>query len=84
MFTHNTQYRGHGAAVEYIPAATAHNQTRLMTDRCNFTHNGAARSILYVAGSENRLYSYLQDSLFIGNEGVPSYFPFTTKPTHYK
>ena len=71
MFTHNTQYRGHGAAVEYIPAATAHTQTRLMINRCNFTHNGAARGILYIAGSENRLYSYLQDSVFVDNEGVP-------------
>jgi len=42
-----------------------------MIDKCNFIHNGAAKSILYIAGSEYRLYSYLQNSAFNGNEGVP-------------
>jgi len=71
VFTHNTQHRGHGAALEYIPAATA--QARLIIDKCNFSHNGAAKSILYITGSENSLCSHLQSSIFTGNKGVPLY-----------
>ena len=71
-FTQN-EHSGHGAAVEYISAATARNQTRLMIDRCEFSNNGAAKSIVYINSVDKPLTSYLQDSLFIGNKGVPLY-----------
>ena len=45
-----------------------------MIDRCNFSYNGAAKSIIYIGGSsEKEIYLYLQNSMFIGNEGVPIY-----------
>ena len=75
VFTHNTQHRGHGAAVQYTPESTTHTQTKLMINNCNFSYNGDAKSVIYIDGSGNkqRQYSYLQNSMFIGNEGVPVY-----------
>ena len=73
VFTHNNQYRGHGAAVEYIPADTAHTQARLVIDKCSFSNNGVAKSIVYIGSSEVRFNSYIQNSVFISNEAVPIY-----------
>ena len=70
-FAHNSQHKGHGAAIQFL---AAHIQTRLMIDRCNFSYNGAAKSIIYIGrSSEKEIYLYLQNSMFIGNEGVPIY-----------
>ena len=84
-FTHNNQYRGHGAAVQYTTEVTTPTITRLVIDGCYFSNNVAARSIVYIGGQGSRQLSYLQNSKFVGNEGVPIYLsPFTTKVTHYR
>ena len=80
-FTHNNYHRGHGAAVQYTTDATTPTITRLVIDGCYFSNNGAARSIVYIDGlgkTTEMLNSYLQNSVFIGNEGVPIYL------SHYK
>ena len=68
-FTHD-QHTGHGTAVQYTTKATT---TRLVINRCTFSNNGIAKSIVYIGGSEKRQFSFLQNSTFIGNKGVPVY-----------
>jgi len=72
-FAHNSQHRSHGAAVHYTTKATNLTTTKLVIDRCNFSFNGAAKSIVYIGSSGNRQFSCLQYSTFIGNKGVPVY-----------
>ena len=45
VFTHDTQHRSHGAAVQYTPESTTHAQTKLTINSCNFSYNGAAKSV---------------------------------------
>ena len=73
VFTHNNQYGGHGAVLQHTPAATSHIRTKLVIDRCNFTYNGAAKSVIYIGGSGNRHHSCLHNSIFVNNEGVSIY-----------
>ncbi|XP_065914557.1 probable outer membrane protein pmp6 [Dysidea avara] len=67
--------RDHGAAVQYTADGTTHTQIKLVINSCNFSYNGVAKSVIFIDGSGNRQlqYSYLQNSLFVGNEGVPVY-----------
>ncbi|XP_065914577.1 probable outer membrane protein pmp20 [Dysidea avara] len=75
VFTHNKQHGGHGAAVQYSPMIAGYTQTKLVIDSCNFSYNGASKSVIFIGDSGNRelQYSCLQNSWFIGNEGVPVY-----------
>ena len=70
-FLHNNQHTGHGAAIQYTTEATTPTMTRLVINRCNFSYNGAAKSIVYISGSGNYHFSCLENSTFIGNKGVP-------------
>jgi len=70
-FIHNSQHKGHGAAMQLLSGA--HTQTILVVDRCNFSYNGAAKSIVYIGGSDKGSYLYFHNLTFIGNEGVPIY-----------
>ena len=54
VFTHNTQHRGHGAAVQYTPESTTHTQTKLVINNCNFSYNGVAKSVIYIDGSRKK------------------------------
>ncbi|XP_065914541.1 probable outer membrane protein pmp20 [Dysidea avara] len=75
VFTHNKQHGGHGAAVQYSPMIAGYTQTKLVIDSCNFSYNGASKSVIFIGDSGNRelQYSCLQNSRFIGNEAVPVY-----------
>jgi len=72
-FILNNKHTDHGAAIQCITKATFPTITRLVIDRCNFSFNGVAKSIVYIGGSGNGLLSYLQNSVFIGNKGASLY-----------
>ena len=52
-FTHNSQYRGHGAAIHYSSSnSTNCPQLSFVISDCNFTYNKHAESLVYI---ENRI-----------------------------
>jgi len=58
-FFHNNQHTGHGAAIQYTTEAKTPTMTRLVINRCNFSYNGAAKSIVYISGSgKNHFHAY--------------------------
>jgi len=78
-FTHNKHHKGHGAAIYYT---SSHEQsTELVINNCTFTLNGPAESVVYIDNSHNRVngnISFLQNSTFTQNRGVPFYISHTS------
>ena len=78
-FAHNNKYRGHGAAIHYLPNTNSSAQHRLMVQNCKFIFNRATQSVVYIDGSHSRIpgHVYLQDNVFVNNRGVPIYISHT-------
>ena len=72
-FTHNDRYGGHGAAIYYM--SENHIQFELVINNCNFSFSSAAKSIVFFARTNKSLRALLslQNSIFLGNKGVPIY-----------
>ena len=75
-FVHNSQYRGHGAAIHYSSSnLTNCHQVSFAISDCNFMHNKHAESLVYI---ENRIphcnnYIILYSSKFCHNQGSSVY-----------
>ncbi|XP_065895934.1 uncharacterized protein [Dysidea avara] len=74
-FMYNSQYGGHGTAVYYLPWKQDEFVNKLVIQESNFTMNGQAQSVVYLDDCVNRCFVdvFLQDSVFINNQGVPIY-----------
>ena len=74
-FLYNSQYGGHGIAVHYLPWKKDEVINKLIIQASNFTMNGLAESVVYIGDCVNRCFVdiFLQDSIFINNQGVPLY-----------
>jgi len=77
QFTNNSNYRGHGAAIRYT---SENNQLLLLIESCEFSFNGAAKSIVHCDYSTKNSSNHvlLQNSMFIDNQGVPIYIQNAT------
>ena len=63
-FTHNSQYRGHGAAIHYSLSNLVNClQLSFLISDCNFTYNKHAESLVYI---ENRISEYNNNIVFHG------------------
>ena len=63
-FTHNSQYRGHGAAIHYSSSnLTNCPQLSFVISDCNFTYNKHAESLVYI---ENRISECNNNVVFCG------------------
>ncbi|XP_065896012.1 probable outer membrane protein pmp9 [Dysidea avara] len=81
QFTHNNYHKGHGAAIYYTSSPEQSTQVQLVINNCNFTFNGPAESVVYIANSNNKVndhISLLQNSTFTQNKGVPIYISHTS------
>jgi len=78
-FTHNNEYRGHGAAIFYLPNTNSHRQHKLFIQSSKFIFNKATQSVVYIDGSSSRIpgHVYLQDNVFVNNIRVPVYISHT-------
>ena len=74
-FMYNSQYGGHGTAVYYLPWKQDDVIKKLVIEASNFTMNGQAQSVVYIGDCVNKCFVdvFLQDSVFINNQGVPLY-----------
>ncbi|XP_065895736.1 uncharacterized protein [Dysidea avara] len=78
-FTHKNEYRGHGAAIHYLPNTNSSTENRLEVQNCKFISNRANQSVIYFNGSGSSIpgHVYLQDSVFVNNTGVPIYISYS-------
>ena len=74
-FTHNNEYRGHGAAIHCLPSTDSSTENNLVVQNNKFISNTATLSVVYIDGSGSRIpgHVYLQDNVFANNKGVPVY-----------
>ena len=72
-FTHNNQHGGHGIALQF--SSIKSSKVRLIIDQCDFSFNGAAKSVVYFSGSKSKLSDFfiLKNSTFSDNHGTPIY-----------
>ena len=75
-FTHNSQYRGHGAAIHYSSSNyTNCPQLSFTISGCNFTYNKHAHSLVYmenrIPGCNNNI--VFHSSMFCHNQGTSVY-----------
>jgi len=77
QFMHNNEYEGHGTAI-HITQSENHGQLNIVIDKCNFTSNGPAGSVVYIDGIPTYNDLTVQNSAFISNEGVPIYISHVT------
>ena len=66
-FMNNNKYRGHGAVIQLSQLFFI---SWLIINNCNFSNNGAAKSVIYIQRVHN---SFLYHSNFYNNQGVPIY-----------
>ena len=74
-FTHKIEYRGHGAAIHYLPGTDRHSHHQLIIHKSKFILNRATKSVVYIdsAGGRTPGNVYLQDNVFVNNTGIPVY-----------
>ena len=79
-FMYNSQYGGHGTAVFCLPWKQDEVINKLKIEASNFIMNGLAQSVVYIGDCVNRCFVdvFLQDSVFINNQGVPIYISHNT------
>ena len=78
QFTHNNAYEGQGTTI-HISQSKPHVQLHVVIDKCNFTVNGPAESVVCVDGipNHNNLQLTTKNSVFMQNQGVPIYISHT-------
>ena len=72
IFVNNNEYRHHGTAIHYSSHAnaTSHSHFVFNISNCRFSHNGHAKSVIYVENSIQYGNINLYDSIFHDNIGV--------------
>ena len=76
QFTHNSHYRGHGAAIHYSSYnVTNSSQILLKIENCNFVYNKGAKSLVYIENrnsKQNNAVTFYH-SKFCHNQGTSVY-----------
>ena len=80
-FSFNNKFKGHGAAIYYLPKIKHHSEFRLTISNCIFTHNAmSGDSVVYISSSHNKsrervLFTNFE---FLNNRGIPLYISHQT------
>ena len=75
-FTDSAESRGHGIAIHHSNGIENDLHLGLIINNCNFSYNGAAKSVVYIDSLTNNPLS-VEDSVFSHNQGVPLYISNT-------
>ena len=80
-FSFNNKFKGHGAAIYYLPKIKHHSKFQLTISNCIFTNNAmSGDSVVYISSSRNKSRERIlfTNVAFLNNQGIPLYISHQT------
>ena len=80
-FSFNNKFKGHGAAIHYLPKIKHHSKFRLTISNCIFANNAmSGGSVVYISSSHNKSRERIlfTNVTFLNNQGIPLYISHQT------